>query len=295
MSLLVSELTAKFLQHIWEHVKAERKAENTHRFYAGRLVALDKLLGAKKVRRLKKRDMLNYLDYANNWQTGEMKGQPKAPDTIRGNGATLQQMQKTALKKGWIKKPLIDEEDIPMPAGRKRTRLPTAEEIAKVRSISSDAFVVVYDALRLSGARPNELARATVDEWDQVTGVILLREHKTARKTGEPREIAVGEKLAELFNKSLDGRTEGPLFLTPTGLQWTTQSLSAAFRRARNQLELDRRLVLYNTRHGHATAMYESFGELATSLSLGHSTGMIGRYAKIHMKRRHEMQDSLAA
>lgn len=290
MTLLVRDLTAKFLEYI-----ADKRSENTHKFYAGRLVALDKLLGAKQVRRLKRKHMLNYLDYANTWQTGDLAGQPKAPDTIRGNGAALQQMQKIGIKKGWIKEPLIDEEDIPMPAGRKRTRLPTAAEIEQVRSVSSAAFKLIYDALRRSGARPNEMARATVADWDQVTGVILLREHKTAAKTGEPREIAVGERLAELIEQSLAGRTEGPLFVTPTSLQWTTQSLSAAFRKARNQLDLDRRLVLYNTRHGHATAMYEAFGELATQLSIGHSTGMLGRYAKIPMEKRRAMQDSLAA
>ena len=103
----------------------------------------------------------------------------------------------------------------------------------------------------------------------------------------------MGDELAALIMESLDGRTEGTLFRTPTGLDWTTASMSAAFRRARNTLELDKRLVLYNTRHGHATAMYESFGELPTQISLGHKT-LLGRYAKIPMKKRHEMQDALA-
>lgn len=289
MSLIVSEMTAKFLEFV-----AAKKSANTHRFYAGRLVAFDKLLGCKQVRRLKKKHMAHYLDYANTWQTGEQKGQPKAPDTIRGNGAALQQMQKWAIRKEVIKKPFIDEDDIPMPAGRKRNRLPTAAEIEQIKLVSSPAFRLVYDALRRSGARPNEIARATVADWDQVMGVILLREHKTAAKTGEPREIAVGPKLADLINQSLGSRSEGPLFLTPTGLPWTTNSLSAAFRRARNELELDRRLVLYLTRHCHATEMNQKHGELATQISIGHSTGMLGRYAKIPIEKRHEMQDSLA-
>lgn len=39
--------------------------------------------------------------------------------------------------------------------------------------------------------------------------------------------------------------------------------------------------------------MYGSFGELATQLSLGHSTGVLGRYAQIPLEKRKEMQDSV--
>lgn len=212
---------------------------------------------------------------------------------MRGNGVALKQLQQFAIKNKWIKKPWIEDEDIPMPAGRGRQRMPTTEEVAQIKAVSSNAFRLVLSALRRSGARPNEIARATVADWDQVTGVITLADHKTAAKTGQPREIVVGKKLEALIRESLGDRTEGPLFVTPTGLQWETQSLSAAFRKARKELELDERLVIYTNRHGHATAMYELFGEMATQLSLGHSTGMLGRYAKIPLDKRKEMQDAL--
>lgn len=288
MGLLMKDLTSKFLEFI-----AKRRSANTHKFYAGRLVALDKMLGRKKLHKLKRGDMEQYLDYANTWQTTDKKGQPKAPDTVRGNIVAVEQLQKFAVKNDYLRKPIID--DIDKPAGRIRQRLPTAEEVIAIKKISPAAFNLVFDALRRCGARPGEMARLKVEHWDQVTGMITLAEHKTAVKTGQPRTIAVGEVLKEMITRSLNGRNEGPLFLTPRGKAWTTQSMSATFRRARNTLELDGEVVLYTaTRHAHATAMYEKFGELATSISLGHATGMTGRYVKIPVVKRQEMQDSLA-
>lgn len=288
MKVTVSEMTSTFLEWIAKH-----KKPNTHRFYAGRLVELAKRLGHKKAHKLQRQDIDDYLTFANTFQEGPQKGQPKAPDTVRGNGIAWKQLQKFAIKRQWLTAPLIDDEDIPMPVGRNRQRMPTAEEVQQIKSVSSREFGLVLSALRRSGARPNEIARATVADWDQVIGVITLADHKTAGKTGQPRTIVTGEKLTALICESLNGRTEGRLFLKPLGSPWDSNSLSAAFRRARDRLELDKRLVIYTNRHGHATAMYEKFGELPTSLSLGHSVGMLGRYAKIPIEKRKEMQDAL--
>lgn len=288
MALLVSDMIEKFLGSV-----EDRKKPNTYRFYSGRLVVIGQILGRKKVHKLKADDWMAALKQANTFRDGPKVGQPLAPDTIRGNGIALKQMQAFAIKKKLIKAPLIDDDDIPMPAGRSRQRLPTGDEVAQIKTVSSAEFGVVLDALRRSGARPNEIARATYADWDQVTGVITLLDHKTAGKTGQPRVIVVGKKLEALILESLNGRTAGHLFLKPQGSPWDSNSLSATFRRARNQLGLDGRLVIYTNRHGHATAMYGSFGELATQLSLGHSTGVLGRYAQIPLEKRKEMQDSV--
>jgi len=250
--MLVSEMISEFLKH-----KQSRKKPNTYRFYEGRLVALEKRLGSKKARKLTRDDLEQYLTHANTWQVGPHKGTPKAPDTVRGTGVALKQLQQFAIKRKWLKKPWIEDDDIPMPVGRNRQRMPTAEEVQQIKSVSSPAFCLVLAALRRSGARPNEIARATVADWDQVIGVITLADHKTAGKTGQPRTIVTGKKLTALILESLNGRTEGRLFLKPLGAPWDSNSLSAAFRRARDLLELDKRLVIYTNRHGHATAMYE--------------------------------------
>jgi hypothetical protein len=43
-------------------------------------------------------------------------------------------------------------------------------------------------------ARTGELWRATIADIDRAANVIVLWEHKTARKTGKPRRIPIGLK-----------------------------------------------------------------------------------------------------
>ena len=82
---------------------------------------------------------------------------------------------------------------------------------------ASPAFRLIYSALRQCGARPGELCRATIADVDRANRVITLKEHKTARKTGQVRRIPIGRKLGELLNQAIGTRTEGPVFLSPAG------------------------------------------------------------------------------
>ena len=100
--------------------------------------------------------------------------------------------------------------------GRIRERLPTEAEVEAIKAHANAAFGLIYQALRQCGARPNELARATVADWDRDNHQIVLTDHKTARKTGQARRIAVGAKLPSAIVAAGD-RTEGPLFVTVTG------------------------------------------------------------------------------
>lgn len=109
-------------------------------------------------------------------------------------------------------------------------------------------------------------------DWDRDENVIVLLKHKTAKKTGRPRRIYVGEKLQQLLLESLAGRTEGPLFLTPRGLPWTTAALSQAFARARKASGTSGELVLYLARHEHATVMVREKGLEAAADALGHTS-----------------------
>ena len=46
---------------------------------------------------------------------------------------------------------------------------------------------------------PEPIRRATIADIDRTANAIVLREHKTARKTGKPRRIPIGQKLGELL------------------------------------------------------------------------------------------------
>src|SRR5262249_42341428 len=79
----------------------------------------------------------------------------------------------------------------------------------------------VLIGLRESGARPSELRRARVEKVSLEAGYMLVP-NKTARKTGEPeRKIYLSPELKELIKGLIGGRTEGFVFLTARGKQWS--------------------------------------------------------------------------
>lgn len=161
----------------------------------------------------------------------------------------------------------------PKPAGRKRELIPTNEETKAIIAKSQPAFVRIFRALRLTGARPGELCSAQISHIDRQSNEIVLSKHKTAKKTGRPRVIAIGhESLIALIAESIGDRTDGPIFLNDRGRAWNTASVGTAFRKARKAAGLRNGLVLYLTRHEHATTLYKLTGDLKTVAdALGHA------------------------
>ncbi len=125
---------------------------------------------------------------------------------------------------------------------------------------ASQAFRLIYLALRQCGARPGELCRATIADVDRVNRVITLKEQKTARKTGKPRRIPIGRKLGDLLDQAIGTRTEGPVFLSPADRQWRVGNLSRTYSRLRDLAGLPRDLVLYLARHECGTKICREMG-----------------------------------
>src|SRR5262249_47120515 len=97
----------------------------------------------------------------------------------------LQRLQKFALDHKLIEVPVFGE--LEKPRVGQRARLPAADETATILARASPEFRLIYSALRQCGARPGELCRATIADIDRVANAIILRDHKTAQKTGKPR------------------------------------------------------------------------------------------------------------
>ena len=131
------------------------------------------------------------------------------------NAVALGRLQKFALDNKLIDRPIFGKLER-LRVGQ-RDRLPTSEETAAILWQASPAFRVIYLALRQCGARPGELCRATIADIDRTANAIILREHKTARKTGKPRRIPIGRKLGELLAQAIGDRQAGPIFLSPAG------------------------------------------------------------------------------
>src|SRR5262249_37040514 len=124
-------------------------------------------------------------------------GDGLSDSTRHHDAVALQRLQQFALEHKLLETPIFGKLEKP-PVGH-RHRLPTADETAAILSHASPAFRLIYSALRQCGARPGELCRATIADIDRTANAIILLEHKTARKSGKPRRIPIGQKLGELI------------------------------------------------------------------------------------------------
>jgi integrase len=275
------DLVDLFLRHHTQH----HSAPNTIVFYRTQLGQLAPHL-AKPVDKIGPSDVLLALGRAN---VG------KSPTTQRHRGVAVDQLQKYALSLELISRLWLAK--VPKPTPTQRQRIPTEDETKAVMRLAHSRFRLIYEALRVSGARPNELCRATIDDWQRdangQTGVIILQQHKTARKSGKPRTIPVGRKLGKLLRLSIGRRTSGPIFLSPRNHAWTVKNLSTQFARLRTAAGLDRELVLYSARHEAGTNFCREHGILKASRLLGHATiSTTQRYVHPDLEELKSAQDS---
>jgi integrase len=146
--------------------------------------------------------------------------------------------------------------------------------------------------LRQCGARPGELCRATIADIDRAASAIVLKEHKTARKTGKPRRIPIGRKLRELLDQAIGKRTEGPIFRSPAGKKWSVQNLSRTYSRLRDNAGLPRDLVLYLARHECGTKICREKGIEYARRLLGHANiSTTQRYMHLDERELADAQD----
>jgi integrase len=274
----------------------EHRAHNTCLLYQSRLRSLAAELGPHELSALTREMIEDWLAKAGRFPDGKLK----APDTRRATAIAFCQLQAWAVDHGHLAAPIVAK--IEKPSGRERERIPTPEETRRLLEKASPAFALAYRALRQCGARPNELCRAQIADWKRPApqdanivshGVIELREHKTAEKTGRSRKIAVGARMAELLREAIGDRQEGPIFLSPSGRPWTPQRLSTIYRKLRNAAGLPRDLCLYLARHEHGTQITRKLGIYKAKIALGHTNiNTTQRYAHATDEERAADQDA---
>lgn len=276
---------AKLTELFLAHHKQNQSAKNTVVFYRTQLGQVARHLGKKAIDAIAPADVLTALAHVN---------AGKSPTTQRHRAVAIDQLQKYATTLGLIGKPWLAK--IPKPTPRQRDRIPSEEETKAILRAAPAKFRLIYECLRLSGARPNELARARIEDWQPdpngKTGVIVLAEHKTARKSGKPRQIPVGSKLGRLLRLAIGKRKTGPIFTTTRGHAWTVKNLSTQFLRLRTAAKLDPALVLYSARHEAGTNFCRQHGILKASRLLGHATiNTTQRYVHPDMDELKQAQD----
>ena len=274
--MLIPELIDKFLAYCSRH-----RTPATVAFYRTRLQKFGREFASREFGSLTPLEVDEHLARA---------GVGMSDSTRHHDAVALQRLQKFALEHTLIEKPVFGKLEKPR-VGR-RDRVPTAAETDAILAKASPSFRLIYSALRQCGARPGELCRATIADVDRLNRVITLKEHKTARKTGQPRRIPIGRKLGELLDQAIGTRTEGPVFLSPAGKAWRVANLSRTYSRLRDEAGLPRDLVLYLARHECGTKVCRQKGiEFARRL-LGHANiSTTQRYVHLDDRELADAQD----
>jgi integrase len=289
--VIVAELIAAFL----EDRRLGGAAAETIAFYRCRLRTLKELFGEREAGSLTLADCQAVL------AAGELgrNGKPVSQSTRHHNANVLTILQTWAVDSDiisakWAKK-------LPKPGVASRDRLPTEKETRALLKGARADFVRIFNALRMSGARPGELCRARIEDLrsDGSARWIELVEHKTRRKTGKARIIPIGAKLGAMIDRAAGARTEGPIFLRRTQpgkplAGWSPGTLTAMYRRRRDAAGLPADLCLYLTRHEAGTRIVKSAGIEQAARCLGHAPGskVTSRYAHLDVAYLGQCQDS---
>ncbi len=253
--LSIGELTEKFLGWCERH-----RAPATVAFYRTRLRRFCLAFRSRGLASLTPLEVDEHLATA---------GAGQSDSTRHHDAVALERLQKFAIEHKLLDKPVFGKLEKPR-VGR-RDRVPTTTETEAILAQASPAFRLIYSALRQCGARPGELCRATIVDVNRSNRVITLKEHKTARKTGLVRRIPIGRKFSELLDQAIGDRTEGPVFLSPSGRAWTVANLSRTYSRLRDLAGLPKDLVLYLARRECGTKICREKGIEYARRLLGHT------------------------
>src|SRR5436190_5211626 len=231
--MLIRDLIDTF--HSWN---SRHRAPATVGFYRARLTSFCQAYNARDLASLTPLEVDEYLGAA---------GAGFSDSTKHHNAVALERLQKFAIEHKLLDKPVFGI--LEKPRTGRRDRVPTPAETEAILARASPQFRLIYAALRQCGARPGALCRATIADVDRTNRVITLKEHKTVRKTGQARRIPIGRKLDNLLDQAIGDRTEGPVFLCPSGRGWRVENLSRTYSRLRDLAGLPKDLVLYLARH----------------------------------------------
>jgi len=159
----------------------------------------------------------------------------------------------------------------PRPLTRDRT-LTNEERTLILSSIRDNAFREFVKALTLTGCRPGEVARVTATDVDLERGLWILKNHKTAKKTGKPRLIYLCPDALGLTRSLMAEHSDGPLFLNSRRKPWTRNAVRIRFRNLRQRHPELHGIVAYTYRSSFATdALEGGVPDATVAALLGHT------------------------
>jgi integrase len=163
------------------------------------------------------------------------------------------------------------------PVTRRERVISTEERKQILAAIKDRAFRDFLTALLGTGCRPSEVARVNSADVNLELGVWVLKQHKSAKKTGKPRVIYLSPDMLDLTKKQMAKHPTGSLFPNTRGKPFSRNAWRCRFRRLREKFPNLEGVVCYSTRHTYITdALVKGVGLAQLAELAGHtSTAMI--------------------
>jgi integrase len=261
--MTVAELVSKFFAWCERHL-----AEATAKKYQCVLSSFVDNFGDREFAGLMPLDVDEWLSEANKRRRD---GKEKSRNTQAANATVFLRLQSWGLENRLIDAKIVQK--LPKPKSPPRHTMPSDEELGRLMAVAPVEYLRFIQALDWCGARPGELATATVADYDRDEGLIVLKEHKTDR-TGKDRTLYVSAECAKLIDQSLVGRDVAPetrLFVKPDGEPWTTQTASGTWARLRKKAGIRKVVRQYDLRHRFCTYVAQNHSVSAAQELAGHS------------------------
>jgi integrase/recombinase XerC len=138
-------------------------------------------------------------------------------------------------------------------------------------------FKPFLSLLRLSGARPSEVAGITAENFDEANGMVRLKEHKTARH-GHERIIFLPPEAVAILREQKAKHEAGHLLRNRYGVAYSKNAIVHMMASLRKKTGA--KGSAYGYRHGYATdALASGIPDATVAALLGHSnTTMLHRH-----------------
>lgn len=265
-----------YVEHLRTH-KSESTAKDAegrfNRLIFGQPIArieLDKL----RTTHLRKwlNGQLDNLDDADEEDPEDLR---RAKDSANRNLASFKAALNFALKSHLIGTDTAWKTVTPFPrSGKRRERFLTLDERHRLLNACPNDLRQLVQALLLTGARPGEIAAATVTSFDKQMGTLAL-EGKTGR-----RLVSLSSAAMEFFaDMARDKIGNAPLVARADGSAWNKDAWKKVFGRAVEAAQLPDDVVLYALRHTAISEMIASgIDSFIVARLAGTSSAMIDKH-----------------
>lgn len=175
----------------------------------------------------------------------------KTQNSRRSLIAIIKRVTSWAVDEGWLTADPLAR--LKLPAMEARDTLMPPEIHAKLCQHVPKQTALALIALKLSGARPDEICRVTKDMVDLENGQWVLKDHKTKKKVRTPRIIYLSPCLQTLTRILLAGRKGQRLFVNQYGRPLKNRTIGEGVAAVREKYQLPEDITPYCYRHTYAT------------------------------------------